>query len=362
MPRVRANSKRDEALTAFTHVGNFINCKRFGSGHVNDTYLVEADTGKRYILQRINNAVFSDLKGIMGNILAVSAHIREVVKAEGGDPERATLHFIPTNWGKRYFRDSYEDGWRMYEFVERTIAKDRVSCPKEFQACGEAFGRFQGWLSSFDATQLIEPIPNFHNTPIRYQNLMRAVEEDVMGRAASVRAEIEFAMQREAFTHTLEQARESGELPLRVTHNDTKLNNILCDEKTQKPVCVIDLDTVMPGYSVNDFGDAIRFGANTAVEDETDLSKVSLDLTLYRAFAKGFLKGCAGKLLDSEIALLPIGARMMTFECGMRFLTDYLQGDTYFRIEHDEHNLDRCRCQFALVADMEKKAEQMKLI
>lgn len=361
MPRARASAKRDEALAAFTHVGNFVSCQRFGRGHVNDTFLVEADTGKRYILQRINNAVFSDLKGVMGNILAVSAHIREIVASEGGDVERATLHFIHTNWGKRYYRDSNDDGWRMYEFVEHTIAKERVSCPKEFTACGEAFGRFQGWLSDFDAAQLIEPIPNFHNTPVRYQNLMRAVEEDVVGRAASVREEIEFAMQRAEFAHALERAYQSGELPLRVTHNDTKLNNILFDEKTQKPVCVIDLDTVMPGYSVNDFGDAIRFGANTAAEDETDLSKVGLDVELYRAFAKGFLKGCNGKLTDAEIDLLPIGARMMTFECGMRFLTDYLQGDTYFHIEHDQHNLDRCRCQFALLADMERKAEQMKL-
>ena len=246
MPRARASAKRDEALAAFTHVGNFVSCQRFGRGHVNDTFLVEADTGKRYILQRINNAVFSDLKGVMGNILAVSAHIREIVASEGGDAERATLHFIHTNWGKRYYRDSNDDGWRMYEFVEHTIAKERVSCPKEFTACGEAFGRFQGWLSDFDAAQLIEPIPNFHNTPVRYQNLMRAVEEDVMGRAASVREEIEFAMQRAEFAHALERAYQSGELPLRVTHNDTKLNNILFDEKTQKPVCVIDLDTVIP--------------------------------------------------------------------------------------------------------------------
>ena len=361
MPRARASVRREEALAAFTHVGNFVSCERFGSGHINETYLAVADTGKRYILQRINNAIFTDLKGIMGNILAVSEHIREIVKNEGGDPERATLRFLYTNWGKRYYRDSNNDGWRMYEFVEDTVAKDRVSCTEEFYACGVAFGRFQGWLSDFDADQLIEPIPDFHNTPVRYENLMKAVREDAVGRVAEAKAEIEFAMQRADFVHVLERAYQSGELPLRVTHNDTKLNNILFDTKTQKPVCVIDLDTVMPGFSVNDFGDAIRFGANTAAEDETDLSKVSLDLELYNAFAKGFLKGCNGKLTEKEIELMPIGARMMTFECGMRFLTDYLQGDTYFRTEYDQHNLDRCRCQFALVADMEKKEAEMKL-
>jgi hypothetical protein len=214
MPRARASAKREEALAAFTHVGNFTSCQRFGSGHINDTYLVEADTGKRYILQRINNAIFSDLKGIMGNILAVSEHIREIVKNEGGDPERATLHFILTNWGKRYYRDSNNDGWRMYEFVEHTIAKDRVSCTKEFMACGEAFGRFQGWLSNFDADKLIEPIPDFHNTPVRYENLMKAVQEDAVGRVAEAKAEIEFAMQRADFVHVLDRAHKKSIRPV----------------------------------------------------------------------------------------------------------------------------------------------------
>ena len=212
------------------------------------------------------------------------------------------------------------------------------------------------------AETLREPIANFHNTPWRYGNLMTAVAADPCGRLASVLPEVEFAKTREDFCRVLETARIAGELPLRVTHNDTKLNNILFDENTGEPVCVIDLDTVMPGYSVTDFGDSIRFGANTAVEDETDLSKVALDLDLFRVYARGFIEGCGGSLTEKEIALLPEGAMVMTLECGLRFLTDYLEGDTYFRIHREGHNLDRARNQFALVADMERKLDQMRAI
>ena len=362
MSRAKACQKRDEALSAFSHVGPFISCEPYGNGHINDTFLVVSETGRRFIFQRINTDVFPDFSGVMKNIVSVTTHIRRKVRAEGGDVGRSTLTVIPTDYGKNYYKDSVNSSWRMYDYVERSIAKDRADTVEEFSECAAAFGRFQGWLADFDASVLIEPIANFHNTPVRFENLMRAVREDPCGRVKDVQAEIAFAMEREEFAKTLERARQAGKLPLRVTHNDTKLNNILFDDTTHKPVCVIDLDTVMPGYSVNDFGDSIRFGANTAVEDETDLSKVSLDLELYHAFAKGFLAGCNGKLTDAEIELLPIGARMMTFECGMRFLTDYIEGDHYFRTAREGHNLDRCRCQFALVADMEKKAEQMKLI
>ncbi len=362
MSREKACSKREEAMQAFSHVGNFISCTPYGNGHINDTFLLVTDLGKRYIFQRINTSIFPDLKGVMNNIVSVTRHIQHKVDEEGGVIDRCTLTVIPTNQGKRYYKDSIDSAWRMYEFIERTIAKDRVDSLEEFSDCAEAFGRFQGLLSDFDASVLVEPIKDFHNTPVRYENLMRAIKADPCGRVASVQKEIEFAMERAEFAKTLEKARESGELPLRVTHNDTKLNNILFDAYTQKPVAVIDLDTVMPGYSVNDFGDSIRFGANTAAEDETDLSKVALDLELYHAFAKGFLKGCNGKLTDKEIELLPIGARMMTLECGMRFLTDYIEGDHYFRTSRAGHNLDRCRCQFALVADMERKEAEMKLI
>ncbi|MBQ3064498.1 MAG: aminoglycoside phosphotransferase family protein, partial [Clostridia bacterium] len=261
-----------------------------------------------------------------------------------------------------FFRDSNDLYWRVYEFCEHTITRERVENANDFYTCGKAFGNFQQMLADYPAAELTESIANFHNTPWRYENLAKAIEADRVGRLKDVLPEVEFARSRKEFCETLERARKAGTLPLRVTHNDTKLNNILFDEETGAPVCVIDLDTVMPGYSVNDFGDSIRFGANTAAEDETDLSKVTLDLELFRVYAKGFLEGCNGSLTDTEVALLPIGAIMMTLECGMRFLTDHLEGDTYFRIHREGHNLDRARNQFALVADMERKLDEMKKI
>ena len=217
-------------------------------------------------------------------------------------------------------------------------------------------------LADYPANKLSEPIANFHNTPVRYKNLMRAVAEDKQGRLRDVMAEVDFIREREEFCSVLEKARAEGALPIRVTHNDTKLNNILFDEITGEPVCVIDLDTVMPGYSVNDFGDSIRFGANTAAEDETDLSRVSLDLELFELYAEGFIEGCGGSLTDTEIELLPTGAMMMTLECGMRFLTDHLEGDVYFKIHRENHNLQRARNQLALFADMERKLPRMREI
>ena len=362
MTREELCAKREEALNAYSHIGAIVSCERYGNGHINDTFLTVSESGKRYIFQRINHTVFPHPDEVMENITAVTEHIRGRVAAEGGDAARSTLVVVPIDAGAAYYKDSIGSFWRMYEFTEGTVAHDRAESIQMFTDCAEAFGRFQGWLSDFDASVLHEPIVNFHNTPVRYENLMRAIEKDPLGRVAEVAEEIAFVKARAEFVKTLENAREAGTLPLRVTHNDTKLNNILFDAATGKPVCVIDLDTVMPGYSVNDFGDSIRFGANTAAEDETDLGKVSLDLGLYRSYAEGFLRGCNGKLTENEVALMPIGARMMTLECGMRFLTDYIEGDTYFRIARPSHNLDRCRCQFALVADMERKENEMKLI
>ena len=335
-------------------------CAPYGNGHINDTFLVVAD--KRYIMQRMNTSIFTKPVELMANIVGVTEYIREQARAQGGDVERASLVVVPTLKGEKFFCDSNDLYWRVYEFCERTITRERVENANDFYTCGKAFGGFQQLLANYPAEQLTESIANFHNTPWRYDNLMKAVEKDACGRLKDVLPEVEFARAREEFCKTLEKAREAGKLPLRVTHNDTKLNNILFDEVTGEPVCVIDLDTIMPGYSVNDFGDSIRFGANTAVEDETDLSKVSLDLDLFRVYAKGFLEGCNGSLTETELELLPVGAMMMTMECGMRFLTDHLEGDVYFRIHRENHNLDRARNQFALVADMEKKLEAMKQI
>ena len=355
MTREQACAKKQEALSKYSRIGEIISCELYGNGHINDTFLTVTEN-KRYILQRINDTVFPHPEEIMENIVGVTEHIR----AKADDPKRETLTVVKTNDGANLYKDSIGSYWRMYEFVERTVARDRADGIEDFEACGEAFGKFQGLLSDFDASALHEAIVNFHNTPVRYENLMKAVAADKAGRADSVRDEISFAMARKEFAKTLALAYESGDLPLRVTHNDTKLNNILFDAENGTPVCVIDLDTVMGGFSVNDFGDSIRFGANTAAEDETDLSLVSLDLGLFEAYARGFLRGCDGRLTKKEVELLPIGAMMMTFECGMRFLTDYLEGDVYFRIHHENHNLERSRNQFALVADMEKKLNDMR--
>ena len=248
----------------------------------------------------------------------------------------------------------------MYEYVTGSVCLDRAESPCDFRETGRAFGLFQQQLSDFDASQLVEVIPDFHHTPKRFQALHAAIERDSLGRAKDVRDEIAFFLEREASAGKLIQLLESGELPLRVTHNDTKLNNVMMDERTRKPLCIVDLDTVMPGLAAYDFGDAIRYGASEAAEDERDLSKVRLSLTLYRAFAEGFVSVCRDSLTPKELETLPEGARLMTLECGARFLTDYLQGDTYFHITRPEHNLDRARTQMALVRDMERQWTQMK--
>ncbi len=359
MGRSEACAKIEETLCAYFEETPSI-CEPYGNGHINDTFLVVAD--KRYILQRMNHKVFPHPDEVMENILGVTEHLRKKAMARGGDVSRASLVVVPTRAGESYFQDSIGSYWRLYEFCERTITREVIENPQDFYTCAEAFGRFQQELSDYPAECLHETIADFHNTPKRYENLMRAIKKDLCGRAAEVADEIAFSKERSEFVHVLERAHAAGILPLRVTHNDTKLNNILFDETTGAPVCVIDLDTVMPGYSVTDFGDSIRFGANTAVEDETDLSKVSLDLSLFELYAKGFLKGCDGRLTDGELDLLPEGAIMMTLECGMRFLTDYLEGDVYFRTHRPKHNLDRARNQFALVADMEKKLPEMRAI
>ncbi len=345
-----------EALNAFLSTP-VTYCEPYGNGHINHTFLIVAD--KRYILQGINTNVFPRPDELMENIIGVTEHIR---KKATEDKERATLVIIPTLDGKNYFCDSRGRYWRFFEFTERTVTYEAVEKVEDFYRCAVAFGKFQRALADYPAEKLHETIANFHNTPVRYENLMRAAEKDVCGRLAEVKAEVEFVKARREFCSILEDARERGELPLRVTHNDTKLNNILFDETTSEPVCVIDLDTVMPGYSVNDFGDSIRFGANTANEASTDFEYVKLDLELFEAYTKGFLEGCGGALTEKEIELLPVGAVMMTLECGMRFLTDYLEGDVYFKIHSPTQNIDRARNQFALVADMEKKMDEMKAI
>ncbi len=342
--------------------GEFVSADRYGSGHINDTRLaiMNADgKEKKYILQKINKNVFRDPVSLMENFANVTEYLSAIIKANGGDPMRETLNVIKTRDGKSYYLDNDGEYWRFLVFVENSMSFDKVERPEQFYLSAVAFGNFQYLLRDYPASTLNETIKNFHNTPDRYRLFMEAVEADVCDRLSEVREEVEFVKARCEFMKTLEIAHSEGRLPLKVTHNDTKLNNILFDDRTGEALCIIDLDTIMPGYSVNDFGDSIRFGATTALEDESDLSLVNFDISLYELYVKGFIEGANGGLTEGELELLPVGAIMMTLECGMRFLTDYLSGDTYFRTSRPRHNLDRARNQFKLVSDMEKAFDQM---
>ena len=354
-----------DVVSNFNVEGEFVSAVPYGSGHINNTkYVVINENGKNkeYILQRINKNVFKDPAKLMENYTSVTEFLRKIIIENGGDPDRETINVVKTRDGKNYYLDSEGEYWRLILFVTDSLSFDKVERPEQFYDSAIAFGNFQYLLRNYPADTLYETIVNFHNTPVRFANLMAAVKADKCARLSEVQAEVEFCKAREEFAATLEKAREAGNLPLRVTHNDTKLNNILFDSNTGRPLCVVDLDTIMPGYSVNDFGDSIRFGATTALEDETDLSLVNFDISLYELYVKGFIEGAKGGLTEGEIEMLPIGAIMMTFECGMRFLADYLNGDTYFKIHRPKHNLDRCRNQFKLVSDMEKHLDEMRAI
>lgn len=358
--------QKEEAIAHFQYEGDLVSEGPYGSGHINDTFLLAFDVegeGKRnVILQRMNNEVFSDPEGLMENIVGVTSYLRKKIIDDGGDPDRETLNVIPTVDGKDYYVDEAGDYWRSYKFITDATSYDKVEKPEHFYQSAVAFGHFQCMLADYPAETLHETIVGFHDTKARFATFKKVVEEDVMGRAASVEKEIQFVLEHEDVANYFSDLLAKGEIPLRVTHNDTKLNNIMIDNKTGKGICVIDLDTVMPGLAMNDFGDSIRFGASTAAEDEMDLSKVSCSMELFDLYAKGFIEGCDGKLTKREIELMPMGAKTMTFECGMRFLTDYLQGDTYFKVHREGHNLDRCRTQFKLVEDMEKKWYTMQEI
>ena len=339
-------------LMQFPLDGSVTTCERYGCGHINETYLVVTDNGHRYILQKVNHHIFRNVPALMENICAVTGHLRKQMN----DPRRVLTVVNTVDDAAFYFDgNSY---WRLYEFVEGSICLQQPKTPEDFYQSAVAFGEFQQQLNDFPADTLSETIPNFHNTVDRYRIFHEVLAADPMGRAKDVQAEIDFVLAREQEAGTLVRLLSEGKLPLRVTHNDTKLNNVMLDDETRTPLCVIDLDTVMPGLSAYDFGDSIRFGAATAAEDEKDLSKMEMSLDLFRIFTRGFLKACPG-LTDLEKEMLPMGAKLMTLECGVRFLTDYIDGDHYFSVHREGHNLDRCRTQFKLVSDMEKKWEQM---
>ena len=340
--------------------------KSYGNGHINDTLRVTVATAegdKHFILQKVNRYVFKKPEQVMENMEKVTEYLRKVIAREGGDTKRGTLTIVPTKEGKSYTYDDDGELWRMLEFIENTMSKDLPDTPELMELCGKAFGKFQCQLADFPAAVLADTIPDFHNTPARFQQLMDAIERDEMGRAKDVQEEIEFCMLHKNDVGVLLDACYAGELPLRVTHNDTKLNNVLLDAETGEGVCVIDLDTVMPGLAAYDFGDAVRVGASTAAEDEQDLSKVGLNLEMFEAFAKGFFSEAGSTFSKREAALMPMGAMLMTLENGLRFLTDHLNGDKYFKIHRENQNLDRARTQFTLVSCMEEKwGDMMNII
>lgn len=356
----------EDAIYAFGFGNRCSYVKPFGAGHINETYAVympgEGGDELAYVLQRVNSNVFKDPAGVMDNIFGVTEYLRNVIRREGGDPDRETLSYIKTKSGCNYFEDSEGEPWRCYNFIPDSVCYQLVEEPEQFYQSGSSFGHFLKQLSDYPASKLNETIPDFHNTIRRFEAFQVALKRDLKNRADSCRPEIDFVLAREKDCGVLVHQQDEGILPLRVTHNDTKLNNILFDEKTGKGLCIIDLDTIMPGLAANDFGDSIRFGAATAEEDEPNLDLMHFDISLYELYVKGYLEETKDVLTEAEIGSLPWGARLMTLECGIRFLTDYLQGDTYFKTDYPDHNLIRARTQFRLVDEMEQQFERMQEI
>lgn len=352
----------EEILSAYDMDGMMTDWYMLKTGHINRTYVITFNNGGKRLLQKINTNVFKQPVELMENIVNVTDFLREKIAKEGGDVARETLKVFLTKDGKKYYLDSEGGYWRFYNFVENAFSYDAIESDELFYRAGAAFGKFQSQLADFPIESLYETIPDFHHTYKRFLNLKKAEENNFAGRKDEVADELAFAFAREEDTKIVVDLIEKGEIPVRVTHNDTKLNNIMFDSTTKNPICVVDLDTVMPGSALYDFGDAIRFGASTGAEDEKDLSKISIDLNLYEKYVNGFLSTAGKSLNKTEIEYLPFSAKLLTFECGMRFLTDYLDGDVYFGTAYPEHNLDRCRTQFKLVADMEAKFEEMKKI
>ncbi len=344
----------------FSFSGAVTDVKTNRTGHINSTFIITVEGGKRYTLQILNTAIFKDPVGVMENILAVTEHIRAGLAAEGGDTERGTLRVVKTREGESGYADPEGRFWRAYEFVEDVVCRETVDSPETFARVGEAFGDFQRRLADFDASRLCESIPNFHNTKKRYADFLAAVERNAAGRVDAVQDEIKFITDRADKCSLIVDALASGDLPLRVTHNDTKLSNILLDEKTEAAVCVIDLDTVMPGSSLYDFGDSIRSGAASAAEDEPDLDKVHFLPEMFRSYARGFIKGTGGALTERELQMLPDGGYIITLEQAIRFLGDYLDGDTYYHTDYPDHNLVRARTQLKLVAEMEEHMAELR--
>ena len=349
-----------EAIPHFPECGALKSFVRITQGHINDTFRVECEKGP-FLLQRVSPVAFKEPLKVMKNIEGVTRFLHDSIAKEGGDPKTGCLNLLPSDQGKSYWQDQDGDIWRVYLFVFG-MSYDTPKNPEVFRKAAEAFGRFQHLLSAFPASDLEEVIPHFHDTPKRFRDLLAAIDNNFSKRKDTCLDLIELALERQDKISKVVDGLRDGTLPLRTTHNDTKLNNIMFDVTGEKPLCVLDLDTIMPGSALYDFGDSIRFGANTAAEDEKDLSKIHFSLEMFQAYAEGFIRGAEGSLTEDEIRLFPYGAWLMTFECGIRFLTDYLDGDHYFHVAYADHNLVRARDQFALLLDMEAKEKEASAI
>ena len=354
-----------DILFNFAIDGEFVSCEPYGSGLINRTYVAVYNEGGRrvrYIVQRINTNLFKNVDGLMNNIKLVTEFNRAEIMKRGGDPDRESLTLVPTKNGGTYFRTEEGDCYRVYVFIENAKGYDVVEKPEHFYESAVAFGKFAMLLDRFDSSKLFEVLPDFHNTVKRFANFKKSLEKDAFGRAKDVRPEIEFALKHEGITNKIVDLLKSGDMPSRVTHNDTKLNNVLIDTRTDKAVCVIDLDTMMPGSICYDFGDSIRFGCNPCLEDTPETEKVVFNMPLFETYTEGYLSVFGKTITDVERELLPMGAILMTYECGIRFLTDYLDGDVYFRHTREKQNVDRTRTQFKLVSDMESRIDEMHKI
>lgn len=357
---IMLNEELKQALASFGLDDGFEKIEPLGIGNINSSYKVTLSGGRQYALQKLNTNIFKKPDEVMSNIMKVTGHLRSKIIAEGGNPSRETLNFLVTREGAPLFRFTEDSVYRAYEFIDDAITIQSTGSTDEAYKAAYTFGKFQNRLSDFDASVLFETIPDFHNTAKRFENLEASIKADVAGRLDEVRDLVDFCYKEKYLAHAIVDDFANGVLPIRVTHNDTKINNVLFDAETKEGMCVIDLDTVMPATSLYDFGDMIRSGAAYTVEDETDLSLVGINLDYYGAFVKGFKDGVGKGLTEAEISRLALSAKVITFEIGIRFLTDYLDGDIYFALRRPDHNKVRAANQFKLLSDMEEKFEQMK--